>query len=144
MGEPRVLVPPGTLVRGSRLGLDPAEARHVVTVLRRRPGDVLEALDGAGRTAVQELSVTVTPVNDNDPVITSSATPSVAENTTAVVNITATDADLVERFDLERSRYEGPTGIVGVLHDALSRNGLPTASAGKTCSVPVTDAFERL
>ena len=41
---------------------------------------------------------------------------------------TATDEALIERFDLERSRYEGPTGIVGVLHDALSRNGLPTAS----------------
>ena len=41
---------------------------------------------------------------------------------------TATDAELVERFDLERSRYEGPTGIVGVLHDAMSRAGLPTAS----------------
>ena len=41
---------------------------------------------------------------------------------------TATDADLIDRFDLERSRYEGPTGIVGVLHDALSRNGFPTAS----------------
>jgi len=41
---------------------------------------------------------------------------------------TATEAALVERFDLERSRYEGPTGIVGVLHDALTRNGLPTAS----------------
>lgn len=41
---------------------------------------------------------------------------------------TATDSNLVERFDLERSRYEGPTGIVGVLHDALSRSGLPTAS----------------
>jgi proteasome assembly chaperone (PAC2) family protein len=41
---------------------------------------------------------------------------------------TATDADLIDRFDLERSRYEGPTGIVGVLHDALSKGGLPTAS----------------
>ncbi len=41
---------------------------------------------------------------------------------------TATDATLIDRFDLERSRYEGPTGIVGVLHDALSRSGLPTAS----------------
>ena len=41
---------------------------------------------------------------------------------------TATDATLIERFDLERSRYEGPTGIVGVLHDALSKSGLPTAS----------------
>ena len=42
--------------------------------------------DGAGRTAVQDLSVTVTPVNDNNPVITSSATPSLAENTTSVAS----------------------------------------------------------
>jgi proteasome assembly chaperone (PAC2) family protein len=41
---------------------------------------------------------------------------------------TATDSGLIDRFDLERSRYEGPTGIVGVLHDAFSRHGLPTAS----------------
>ncbi|MFP5488477.1 MAG: PAC2 family protein [Acidimicrobiia bacterium] len=41
---------------------------------------------------------------------------------------TATDGELIDRFDLERSRYEGPTGIVGVLHDALSRHGFPTAS----------------
>jgi proteasome assembly chaperone (PAC2) family protein len=41
---------------------------------------------------------------------------------------TGTDTGLIERFELERSRYEGPTGIVGVLHDALSRSGLPTAS----------------
>lgn len=41
---------------------------------------------------------------------------------------TGTDTSLIERFDLQRSRYEGPTGIVGVLHDALSRSGLPTAS----------------
>jgi serralysin len=33
-------------------------------------------------------------VNDNTPVITSSATASVAENTTAVMTVTATDADL--------------------------------------------------
>jgi proteasome assembly chaperone (PAC2) family protein len=41
---------------------------------------------------------------------------------------TATDDALLERFELERSRYEGPTGIVGVLHEALSLGGLPTAS----------------
>ena len=41
---------------------------------------------------------------------------------------TATDSELIDRYDLERSRYEGPTGIVGVLHDALSRGGFPTAS----------------
>jgi proteasome assembly chaperone (PAC2) family protein len=41
---------------------------------------------------------------------------------------TATDETLIDRFELEPSRYEGPTGIVGVLHDALSRSGLATAS----------------
>jgi proteasome assembly chaperone (PAC2) family protein len=41
---------------------------------------------------------------------------------------TASDSDLIDRFDLQSSRYEGPTGIVGVLHDALSRAGFPTAS----------------
>jgi len=41
---------------------------------------------------------------------------------------TATDATMVERFDLQRSRYEGPTGIVGVLHDACSDSEIPSAS----------------
>lgn len=41
---------------------------------------------------------------------------------------TATDHELIERFDLERSRYEGPTGIVGVLQHALSEAGVPAAS----------------
>jgi proteasome assembly chaperone (PAC2) family protein len=41
---------------------------------------------------------------------------------------TASDDDLIERFDLVRSQYEGPTGIVGVLHDALQRGGIPSAS----------------
>jgi proteasome assembly chaperone (PAC2) family protein len=41
---------------------------------------------------------------------------------------TATDPELIARLGLERSRYEGPTGIVGVLHDACSRNGLVSAS----------------
>jgi proteasome assembly chaperone (PAC2) family protein len=41
---------------------------------------------------------------------------------------TATDQDLIDRFDLARSRYEGPTGIVGVLQEACGRAGLPSAS----------------
>jgi proteasome assembly chaperone (PAC2) family protein len=41
---------------------------------------------------------------------------------------TATDESLIERFELRRSQYEGPTGIVGVLHDALNRAGIATAS----------------
>jgi PAC2 family len=41
---------------------------------------------------------------------------------------TASDDGLIDRFELQRSQYEGPTGIVGVLQDALHRGGLPTAS----------------
>lgn len=41
---------------------------------------------------------------------------------------TTTDADLIERFSLRHSRYEGPTGIIGVLHDEFSRAALPSAS----------------
>jgi proteasome assembly chaperone (PAC2) family protein len=40
----------------------------------------------------------------------------------------ASDEDLVERLDLSRSSYEGPTGIVGVLHDTCRRRGMTSAS----------------
>lgn len=40
----------------------------------------------------------------------------------------ASDPELVERLGLSASRYEGPTGIVGVLHDACRRAGLASAS----------------
>jgi predicted ATP-grasp superfamily ATP-dependent carboligase len=46
----------------------------------------------------------------------------------APVTGSATDAELIERLGLQASRYEGPTGIVGVLHDACGRAGLPSAS----------------
>lgn len=41
---------------------------------------------------------------------------------------TATDHDLIDRFDLEPSRYEGPTGIVGVLQHQITDAGIPAAS----------------
>jgi proteasome assembly chaperone (PAC2) family protein len=40
----------------------------------------------------------------------------------------ASDEEMVERLDLARSNYEGPTGVVGVLHDACGRRGIPSAS----------------
>ncbi len=40
----------------------------------------------------------------------------------------ASDEELVERLGLQASRYEGPTGIVGVLHDACKKRGLSSAS----------------
>ena len=41
---------------------------------------------------------------------------------------TAVDRGLADRLQLEPSRYQGPTGIVGVLHDALAKAGIPSAS----------------
>ena len=40
----------------------------------------------------------------------------------------ASDTDLVERLDLQRSNYEGPTGLVGVLHDTFRKRGITSAS----------------
>jgi proteasome assembly chaperone (PAC2) family protein len=40
----------------------------------------------------------------------------------------ASDPELVKRLGLEPSRYEGPTGIVGVLHDSFKNAGVPSAS----------------
>jgi predicted ATP-grasp superfamily ATP-dependent carboligase len=40
----------------------------------------------------------------------------------------ASDSSLVERLGMQTSNYEGPTGIVGVLHSACTQAGLPSAS----------------
>ncbi|MDT4892578.1 MAG: hypothetical protein QOE97_1613 [Pseudonocardiales bacterium] len=41
---------------------------------------------------------------------------------------TAYDAESAARYALEKSRYEGPTGIVGVLQDACVAAGIPAIS----------------
>jgi proteasome assembly chaperone (PAC2) family protein len=46
----------------------------------------------------------------------------------ARVTGTATDTDLVERLGLSQSRYEGPTGIVGVLHDHCRAEAVDSVS----------------
>ena len=38
---------------------------------------------------------------------------------------TSYDPESAARFGLEKSRYEGPTGIVGVLQDACVATGIP-------------------
>jgi proteasome assembly chaperone (PAC2) family protein len=40
----------------------------------------------------------------------------------------ATEPSLVQRLNLSRSSYEGPTGIIGVLNDACARASMPSAS----------------
>jgi len=46
----------------------------------------------------------------------------------APITGTASDTALIEQLGLQLSRYEGPTGIVGVLHDACRRVDIPSAS----------------
>jgi predicted ATP-grasp superfamily ATP-dependent carboligase len=46
----------------------------------------------------------------------------------APVTGSASDPELVERLGLQASRYEGPTGIVGVLHDGCRSAGIPSVS----------------
>ncbi len=46
----------------------------------------------------------------------------------APVTGSASDQKLVEKLGLSASRYEGPTGIVGVLHDACKRAEIPSVS----------------
>jgi proteasome assembly chaperone (PAC2) family protein len=40
----------------------------------------------------------------------------------------ASSQELVDELELERSSYEGPTGIVGVVHDLCRQNGMDSAS----------------
>jgi proteasome assembly chaperone (PAC2) family protein len=40
----------------------------------------------------------------------------------------ASSEELVEELELERSNYEGPTGIVGVVHDLCRQNDIDSAS----------------
>jgi predicted ATP-grasp superfamily ATP-dependent carboligase len=40
----------------------------------------------------------------------------------------ATDRRVIDEMGLQPSRYEGPTGMVGILHDACKRAGIPSVS----------------
>jgi len=45
-----------------------------------------------------------------------------------LITATSEHEDMIHRFDLETSKYEGATGIVGVLADAASQADLPSLS----------------
>src|SRR5919109_4448353 len=52
----------------------------------------------------------------------------VSQTRPSPVTGSASDEELVQRLGLSASRYEGPTGIVGVLHDQCRRLELPSVS----------------
>jgi predicted ATP-grasp superfamily ATP-dependent carboligase len=73
--------------------------------------------------------MTVASVTGCDTVVTMGALLGDVPHSRAVrVTGSTTDASLEQGLGLERSRYEGPTGIVGVLHDACRVAGIRSAS----------------
>jgi proteasome assembly chaperone (PAC2) family protein len=74
---------------------------------------VLELADALGVTFVLSLGALLAEVPHTRP-----------------INVigTATDTELIRKLGLQRSAYEGPTGIVGVLQNAFANAGVPSAS----------------
>ena len=50
----------------------------------------------------------------------------VAHSSPVGVSVTSTSPDLIASTGARRPRYEGPTGIIGVLHAALEEAGIPS------------------
>ena len=99
----------------------PASDRDVVLLLGVEPNLRWRTFTGLIVGLARELDV--------DLVVTLGALlADVPHTRPAPVTGSASDPDLVERLGLQASRYEGPTGIVGVLHDACRGGGLPSVS----------------
>jgi hypothetical protein len=90
--------------------------------------------DGNGGLTVQNIAVTVTPVNDNSPIFTSPATFSVLVNSTAVGTVAATDADR----PLQNLTYS-VTGGADAARFAMTSTGVLTFVMAPNIEVP-TDA----
>ena len=99
----------------------PGTSRDVVVLLGHEPQLKWRTFTEQVVTAATELKVELI-------VILGALLADVPHSRPVRVTGTAADAELVRRLDLGRSTYEGPTGIVGVLHEAFSRSHLPSVS----------------
>ena len=99
----------------------PGAGRDAVLLLGIEPNLRWRAFSGAITELAQELGVEL--------VVTLGALlADVPHTRPAPVTGSATDPELVSQLGLGASRYEGPTGIVGVLHDVCRTAGIPSAS----------------
>jgi proteasome assembly chaperone (PAC2) family protein len=99
----------------------PGAGRDAVLLLGIEPNLRWRAFTGAITELAQELGVEL--------VVTLGALlADVPHTRPAPVTGSATDPELVSQLGLGASRYEGPTGIVGVLHDVCRAAGIPSAS----------------
>jgi proteasome assembly chaperone (PAC2) family protein len=117
-GKTREIVWPEVELSAAAL---PATGRDVIVLLGSEP-------QLRWRTFCQEL-VEVARILKVELVVTLGALlADVAHTRPVPITGTAGDPELVRRLELTASTYEGPTGIVGVLHDAFSRAGITSAS----------------
>ena len=99
----------------------PVDARDIVVLRGVEPNlrwpsfcrDVLGVAGETGCEMVVTLGALLADVPHTRPVRVTGAT---------------TDPELMTNLHLQRSRYEGPTGIVGVLHDTARATGIASAS----------------
>ena len=99
----------------------PGAGRDVVLMLGQEPSTRWRTFTGLVTGLARDLGVEL--------VVTLGALlADVPHTRPSPVTGSATDEELVERLGLQASRYEGPTGIVGVLHDACRGEGLLSAS----------------
>ena len=99
----------------------PGTSRDVVVLLGHEP-------QLKWRTFTEQIISVASELNVELIVILGALLADVPHSRPVRVTGTAADAELVRRLDLGRSTYEGPTGIVGVLHEAFSKSHLPSAS----------------
>jgi len=93
----------------------------------------IEASDGEGGTATQTISVTVTGVNDNNPVFTSADTVNVAENTT--VPWIVAGPKVVRRGEMAARVKQTDTAATALWVLGLT---LPSSCAGEVVREPFT------
>src|SRR4051812_23729514 len=99
----------------------PGTARDAVILIGTEPNLRWKTFSGLVLGLAQDLSV-------ERMVTFGSLLADVPHTRPSPVTAAATDPELVEELNLEPSRYEGPTGIVGVLLDAARRASIPSLS----------------
>ncbi len=93
----------------------------IVLLLGTEPGLRWRAFTELIRGLAEELGVSMA-------ITLGSLLADVPHTRPAPVTASATDPVLIEELGLQASRYEGPTGVVGVLHDAFRSAGIPSVS----------------
>ena len=117
-GFTRQIIWPANQLSAARM---PSEERDVVLLIGTEPQLKWRTFSGEVVSVAQELGVEL--------VVTLGALLAYVAPTRPVkVTGSAANPELVQELGLQRSRYEGPTGIVGVLHDSFAKAGIPSAS----------------